>query len=194
MKRKLLFVGIAVALASIMAFGTLAYYTDTDSAHNEMLLGNLDIELLEWADKPAEGDPVPFPQDGITGIAPGTEVTKIAEVRNIGESTVWLRVSVEKAVILAEGVEATEPVNTDLITLDFNTEAWEFNNGFYYYKTPLAPGETTEPLFTNVAFASDMGNMYQQATAEISVHAYAVQYANNGETFPEAQGWPAVEP
>lgn len=194
MKRKLIIVVLAVALVAITAVGTLAYYTDTDSEHNEMTLGNLDIELLEWADKPEDGEPVPFPENGLIGVTPGVEVTKIAEVRNSGESVVWVRVSVEKAIILAEGVEETDPVNTDLITLDFNEEEWELIDGFYYYKAPLAPGETTEPLFTKVAFAPDMSNMYQQASAEISVHAYAVQYANNGETFTEAQGWPAVEP
>ena len=194
MKRKLIIVVLAVALVAITAVGTLAYYTDTDSGHNEVTLGNLDIELLEWADKPEDGEPVPFPENGLIGITPGVEVTKIAEVKNSGESVVWVRVSVEKAIIRAAGVEETDPVNTDLITLDFNEEEWELIDGFYYYKAPLAPGETTEPLFTKVAFAPDMSNMYQQATAEISVHAYAVQYANNSETFTEAQGWPAVEP
>ena len=194
MKRKLLFVVLAMALAAITAVGTIAYYTDTDTAHNEMKMGDLDIRLDEWADKPDEGEPVPFPENGLIGIVPGTQVTKIAEIANIGSSYVWLRVSVEKDVTLAEGTDETEPVNTELITIDFNTEAWEFYNGFYYYKTPLAPGETTEPLFTQVAFAPDMSNMYQNAAAGINVRAYAVQHAGNGETCLEAQGWPAVQP
>ena len=186
MKRKLLAVAVTVICLSMMAYGTLAYFTAEDTAHNVITSGEIDIELQEWAD--AEKT-IPFPEDGVSGVMPGTEVTKIVEVKNTGDNDAYIRVKVEKEIVLPEGVEG-EP-DSSLMKIDFDKTYWEKGkDGYYYYKEALKPGAVTEPLFASVSFDPAMGNIYQNSTAKVDVTAYAVQVANNGDSVKDAKGWP----
>lgn len=184
-KWKIVALCTVLACLSIVASGTLAYFTASKTAHNVITSGGVDIELKEWVD---EDKTVPFPEDGIKNVMPAAEVTKIVEVTNTGASAAWVRVKVDKTIELAEGVEGTP--DPELIMLDINTTDWIKQGDFYYYSKALQPGKTTEPLFTTVTFAPKMGNEYQGSTAEIKVTADAVQVANNGDTVLDAKGWP----
>lgn len=184
MKRKLLLISILVICVAIAAAGTIAYYNAEDTAHNVITTGGVKIALQEWADRERE---TPF--ENLDGIMPGKTVTKIAEVKNTGASTAWVRVRVEKNITLA-GVGTSE---TGLVTLDLNTADWTLGeDGYLYYNNPLAANEVTEPIFTSVYFDEGMGNPYQNATITVDVFAQAVQVANNGESALTAQGWPAA--
>ncbi len=184
MKRKLLIVSALAILVAVTAAGTLAYFTDTGTAHNVITTGNVKIELNEWADEACEQ---PF-QDK-TGVMPGTKVTKIVEVKNTGTGAAFLRLYVEKNVYGAD----QKPMKSDPVSLDFDNRNWTYSEseGYYYYNRPLEPGKTTEPLFTTVTFDPQMGNEYQNATAHVKVIAYAVQSANNGDSPQAAKGWPS---
>lgn len=184
MKRKLLIVSVLAILVAVTAAGTLAYFTDTGTAHNVITTGNVEIELKEWADEACEQ---PF-QDK-TGVMPGTKVTKIVEVENTGTGAAFLRLYVEKSVYGAD----QKPMKSDPVSLDFDNRNWTYSEseGCYYYNRPLEPGKTTEPLFTTVTFDPLMGNEYQNATAHVKVIAYAVQSANNGDSPQAAKGWPS---
>lgn len=183
MKRKLLIVSVLAILVAVTAAGTLAYFTDTGTAHNVITTGNVDIELNEWAD---DARTQPF-QDK-TGVMPGTKVTKIVEVKNTGTGAAFVRLYVEKNVYRAAD---QKPMDTDPVSLNFNNTDWTYSDGYYYYNRPLEPGKTTEPLFTAVTFAAEMDNRYQNATAHVKVIAYAVQSANNGDSPQAAKGWPS---
>lgn len=185
MKRKLLIVSVLAILVAVTAAGTLAYFTDTGTAHNVITTGNVDIELKEWAD---EARTQPFKDK--TGVMPGTKVTKIVEVKNTGTGAAFLRLYVEKNVYGADG----KPMNSDPVSLNFSDTEWTYSEGYYYYNRPLKPGETTEPLFTTVTFDPQMGNDYQNASAHVKVTAYAVQSANNGDSPLAAKGWPSDTP
>ena len=186
MKRTLLAIALAVICLSSLAYGTLAYFTASDTAHNVITSGGVDIDLLEWAD---EDKKTPFPEGGVSGVMPGVDVTKIVEVKNTGSSDAYVRIKVEKAITLAEGVEAE--IDLGLLSIDFDKENWTEKDGYYYYNKPLAPGEVTEALFAAVTFDPAMGNEYQNSTATVDVTAQAVQVANNGDSAVEANGWPA---
>lgn len=186
MKRKLLVISLVAICVAILAAGTLAYFTAEDTAHNVITTGSVKIAIQEWAD---EAKTEPF--EDVTGIMPGTTVTKIAEVKNTGASDAWIRVLVTKSIQLAGEGEA----NPDLIELNIDSENWTLGeDGYLYYKTALKPGETTAPIFTTVTFNVEMGNEYQNATAKVDVAAQAVQSANNGESALEAAGWPTANP
>ena len=186
MKRKLLAVAVTVICLSMMAYGTLAYFTAEDTAHNVITSGEIDIELQEWAD--AEKT-TPFPEDEVSGVMPGTEVTKIVEVKNTGANDAYIRVKVEKEFVLSEGVEGE--TDSGLMKIDFDETYWMLGeDGYYYYKEALKPGAVTEPLFASVSFDPSMGNIYQNSTAKVDVTAYAVQVANNGDSVMDAKGWP----
>ena len=184
MKRKLLIVSVLAILVAVTAAGTLAYFTDTGTAHNVITTGNVKIELKEWADEACKE---PF-QDK-TGVMPGTKVTKIVKVENTGTGAAFVRLYVEKNVYDAD----EKPMKSDPVSLDFTDPDWTYSEseGYYYYNRPLEPGKTTEPLFTTVTFDPLMGNEYQNASAHVKVIAYAVQSANNGDSPQAAKGWPS---
>ena len=128
-----------------------------------------------------------MPFEDVTGVMPETTVTKIVEIKNTGVSDAWVRVMVDKKIVLPTGSITPD---ASLVELACNTADWTEKDGYYYYTKALKPGEVTAPIFTAVTFKADMGNEYQNATATVDVSAQAVQTANNGSSVMDAQGWP----
>lgn len=184
MKKKTITLALIAALLAICAMGTTAFFTDRSKATNVITTGGVKIDLMETAVK--DGELAPF--EDVEGVMPGSEISKIVEVKNIGESDAYIRVSVEKAITLAENREGE--VDLSLVKLDLNTADWTEQDGYYYYNSALKSGETTKPLFTVVTFDEAMGNLYQQSTATVTVNAEATQVANNGTSALTAAGWP----
>lgn len=187
-KKTIVLAAAIVCIAAMLAAGTLAYFVAEETAYNVITTGTLDMILHEETDN---GEP--WPEKGITGVVPGTQVTKKVYVENDGTVDFYARIKVEKAITAAEGVEAE--LNFEHITLDINTEKWTENkkDGYYYYNTALKPGEATEPLFTAVSFGPELGNEYQNCTVEITVYAEAVQSKNNGDSALTASGWTSAK-
>ena len=120
---------------------------------------------------------------------PGDVVDKIVSVTNDGDNPIWVRVRLDRSLILAN--EAAD-IDFNVLGLDLNEEDWtEGEDGWFYYNEILAPDETTEKLFTQVTFPTSLGNAFMNARVEIDVLAQGVQSQNNGVTVQEAAGWPA---
>ena len=185
MKKKLTVLAVLALCLGLAATGTWAYFTAQKQVHNVITTGKVDIRLLEWADADRTQ-----PFENLTGIMPGMEVTKIAEVKNTGTAPAFIRVQVVVDVYSAEG----NALDSAPVKLDFNQTDWIYNEGYYYYNRILNPSETTEPLFTTVSFDVFMGDAYQEGTTYVNVHAGAVQSANNGEDPLQATGWPSFAP
>lgn len=181
-KPKLFSTAVLVIAISSLAGGTLAYFTADSTAHNVITSGNVKIELQEWAN-----DEKTEPFKDITGVMPGMEVTKIAEVKNTGDNTAWIRVKIEKSFPDMDGADPS------LIGVSVDTEHWTEKDGWYYYTEKLAPEAVTEPIFKSVKFKEKMSNEYQNKQATVDVIAQAVQVANNGDSWDEAAGWPSAE-
>lgn len=197
MKKKILILSAFVICLSILAAGTLAYYTSQETAHNVITSGGVTIELVEKTVSENGDTLVEFPQEGLTGIMPGMDASKIVSVKNLPQaSEAWIRVKVEMQITAANGEELPLSVEkgqekVDIITFDLGKN-WELNEDGWYYYTDRVPGGTeTEKLFESVHFAKEMDNPYQGCTAKIIITAQAVQTANNGTKVSEAQGWPA---
>ena len=184
MKKRIFALAVVLICLSIAAYGTSAYFTHEQTATNVITSGSIQIELQERSD--TGNGFVPF--EDLEGILPGTEVSKLVQVKNIGGQAAWIRVSAEKTIHLADGVNGD--VDLSLISYDLNTAFWTEKDGFYYYNTILQPNEVTEPLFTKVVFSATMSNMYQNSKAVIDVTAQATQVANNGTCALDAAGWP----
>ena len=185
-KWKIVALCTVLACLSIVASGTLAYFTASETAHNVITSGGVDIRLHEFSER---GNEELVPWQDVDGVMPGAEISKIVTVENTGASDAWVRVKVDKTIILADGDKG----NPEVMKLDIKDAFWTEQDGYYYYNDPLAPGETTPPLFTIVTFDPKMGNEYQGSTAHIDVKADAVQVANNpveGNNVLDAQGWP----
>ena len=186
MKKRMLTAALALCCLAVLATGTLAYFTAEETAQNVITMGSLKMELVELNEKDE-------PWEDVENIVPGMEVTKKAFVKNTGTVDFYTRVKITKTFVPAQGEEKPE-LNTKLVRLDINEKYWEpGNDGFYYYKKPVAPGEKTEPLFTTVTFSTKMGNEYQNVKVIIDLDAQAVQSRNNGESALEATGWPESE-
>ena len=192
MKKKLLLVAAATICLAAGASGTLAYFTSENTAHNVITSGGVKIEVVEKT-QDKNGALVDFPKEGMSGVMPGTEVSKIVTVKNTGDSEAWIRVLVGSKIKAADGsdlsltIENVGPVMTYKVR-----DGWSLGeDGYYYYGKPVAAGDTTDILFDTVTFAPEMGNEYQSCTANIEIAAQAVQTANNGSTVLEAKGWPA---
>lgn len=189
MKKKIFVCAFIAVCLSIVAYGTTAYFTYEDTATNIITTGNIKIDLQELAIPEGGGEAIPF--EDAMDVLPGMEVSKIVQVKNVGEQPTWVRISVDKSILLAEGVLGQ--VDLSLVTYDLNTQYWIEKDGYYYYKEVLNPDKVTQPLFTEVSFASNMGNMYQQSKAIIKVTAQATQVVHNGDNVLEAAGWPEAE-
>lgn len=186
MKKKVTAIALIVACLAILGYVTYAYFSDQAEAVSAITAGDLDITLLEWAN---EDKTIPFPDNPISGVMPGQDVTKIVEIRNTGTQPAFIRVSVDKTINLVGGGMP----DLSLVKLDFDQIGWTYWEGYYYYNQILQPGETTTALFANVTFDRTMNNDYQNCTVIVDVHAYATQAAHNGDNPLTAKGWPTEE-
>ena len=188
MKKKILLLATLAIFTSVIATGTLAYYSAKDQAHNVITSGNVDIKLVETRED-ENGDLHPF--ENVSGVMPGQTISKIVRVANTGIGDAFVRVKLEKEIELASGSDA----DLSLISLDINETDWTKHTDGYYYYNHVLPAENpdclTEPLFTKVEFHETMGNQYQNCKVIINVFAQATQVKNNGDSAIEANGWPA---
>ena len=191
MKKKLAAGAVLAICLSILIYTTIAYFNTADTARNVITSGNIKIQLQETA--LVDDSEIPFEESqDVYNVMPGQEVSKIVRVENTGDNPAYIRISVDKAIQLAEGTQG-DP-DTDLISIDYDSRNWTpGNDGYYYYNKPLAAGATTEPLFRNVIFDPTMGNMYQDSKAVIKVSAQATQVKNNGTDVFSAKGWPDTD-
>ena len=190
MKKKMFVLAALAIILATLAGGTLAYFTVSETAHNVITTGGVDIELVEKT-LDENGKEVPFPKNGLTGIMPNTTASKIVWVENTSGSEAWIRAKLDFEIIGADGKELplTDEEGHDMI--GYTTEGgWRMKDGWVYYSKPVAPDGKTLRLMEEVVFNPIMDNRYQNCTVHIDITAQAVQTANNGETVLEAQGWP----
>jgi len=188
MKKRILILALAAVIVGCSIGGTMAYYTNQNTATNVITSGSIDVELLEWADEARE---VPFAD--VEGIMPGEDVTKIVEVKNTGLNAAWIRIQLTQN---ATGENVPDPLPEQLpITMDIG-DKWTEKDGWYYYADALAPGDVSQPLFTTVSFPNTMDNEWQSAEFSIAVALQATQVANNGDSALEAAAasWPTTTP
>lgn len=176
-KMKITLLSLVVAVFTIVAQNTVAYYTTTGSAINVVTSGNISAQIIE---KMGDSD---FPQEGVY-VMPGSVISKKVSVINTGNHPFWLRVKITNFI-------DDEALSPDIVELDFNLDDWiNGEDGFYYYKDEVKPGAETEKLFSQVKIAGNVDNAYLNKTVHLNVLAYAVQSENNGTSPLNAAGWP----
>ena len=192
--KKLIASVIALIVTTVVIFSaqTVAYFSDGQDINPVITLtgANLSGELIESTVAAVGEEPVSGPTS--VQILPGATVQKSVAVKNTGGMEMYLRLTVEKEFRLSAENEG-KPTDPTLVGIEINTAHWEERDGFYYYKTPLLRGETTEPLFTEVTFSSQMNNIYTNSAITFHIKAYATQVTGNGVSVFEAQGWPRVQ-
>lgn len=166
--KKIKLTAIIVLLIGMVSI-SLAYFYSEETAENKITMGNITIELNDLTD-----DGETFPTDGLTGILPGDQVTKIVNVKNVGSHAAWIRVQ------LVPSFDDTE-LDEDAVTLTLNLEDWtKGEDNWYYYNEALSPEDTTENLLSKVVFPTTLDNDYAGALFTVDVVAQGIQQANNG--------------
>lgn len=145
LKKRAVSISLVVALAAALAAGgTMAYFTDKDTATNTFTMGNVDIKLIEKGldDK---GNIVDF-EDANKVLTPGTSsenaVAKRVTVENTGvnDAYVWVEVLIPK--------ELDDPDDASDNSLHFNSVA-AYNKDYYRnwanYPSSQVLGITEEP-------------------------------------------------
>lgn len=92
MKKKILSVCLVLALIAVLATGTLAYFTDSESADNVFVMKGVSIDLEE-----------DFDPDDADDIVPDTTVTKGVEATNSGTTDAYVRVQIAVPADLDDG-------------------------------------------------------------------------------------------
>jgi len=195
MKLKAFVLALLLILLGTASVGTLAYFTADETVHNVITSGGVDITLYETIDE----NGTPWPEEGVDGVMPGEDVPKIVFIKNTGASDAWVRIRLTTVVTLSDGKTRQDflPDGTPAVVYNLtNTSMWfDGKDGYYYYRKPLEPGASTEPIIDFVNFSPAMANEYQNCTAEVEVKAYAVQVANNpipaDGDITDVKGWPA---
>lgn len=204
MKRKTLIVAVAVCLAAILAFGTLAYFSANDNVTNKFMVTSYDPDHELTPDKLFSVDVYETDEDGNktdTGrtyedIAPGSVLSKDPTVQNTGKYSQYVRVNVTVTNATAWQAACAKHNITNLTDIfkGFEDDLWTLAGVSsdptadtltysYYYNGVLAP-EKSVTLFTQVVIptAFDQDDMATLQYFELNVSADAIQSVNTGDS------------
>jgi predicted ribosomally synthesized peptide with SipW-like signal peptide len=208
MKRKTLIVAVAVCLAAILAFGTLAFFSANDDITNTFMVAQYDPENPPTADdlfsvKVYETKDGEETEEGITyeNIKPGDVLSKDPTVENTGRYDQYIRVNVTVTNAKAWQAACAKHDITNLATIfdGFENDLWTrydapvYNEEAdtltytYYYNGVLAPEESVT-LFKTVTIPEtfDNADMASLAYFQLSVSADAIQADNTGDNAHDA--------
>lgn len=181
--RRLLLPGLILCALCLIAGATLTFYVAQGTAFNVISTPVLQIALRETTT-----DGLPYPEEGVSGLMPGTQLDKRVWVENTGSVEAYVRVGISLRMN-----DTLMPMDNEAITLDIDTDHWthqkEGADDFYYYNEALGPGGQTSALFTQAAVSGNLPNRYKRARLEIVVTVQAVQASDNGTNALDATGY-----
>jgi len=166
----------AAALLAGGGKGTLSYLTDATATVNPLRAGEAVIEITETF-PPIETPP-----------APGDSVIKVVRIQNTGNLYCCIR-----ARLLFEDNSFAELVEPFQIGADWSLE----EDGYYYYAEPVAPGEETEPLITELKFRTERADGTAISEEDIEKIAsglivYSEALGFGAENLPDSGNIPAL--
>lgn len=97
------------------------------------------------------------------------------QIRNTGTATSYVRVKLVMNWVSDDGKTISgEPVNIDV---KYDTTKWFEQDGIYYYKTPVAPGKTTDNLLQKDKSITEPTDKPEGYHLEVTVLAESIQAA-----------------
>lgn len=183
MNKKPIVLALSIICILVLAGGSIAYFTATGSARNAVTTSTLDVELIVQE----EIDGIKNVVSGNVSIMPGEAKSRIATVKNTGKEPAWIRLKVD----YVSGDDVVPAMETSVVEInDINEADWDYRDGFWYYREELKAGETTPPVFTEIAAGTDIGNDLANSEMTLQFEAQGTQSKNNGTSSVEAKGWP----
>lgn len=184
MKKKILSIALVVAMVAVIAAGSLAYFTDKDSATNTFTSGNVNIDLIEQ-ERGANGTLQNFTQNQvlmpIVGSAQGEKdelgqpvaenyIDKIVTIQNTGKSGAYVRAYFAIPSALDDGYE----------TFNAGANILHFNFGNKVVNGAVSSTEGTEWIWTH-------GDKWNYFETTIDGVAYNVYYADYYQILPAGE-------
>lgn len=156
---KKIWIGLAVVMLLGISSGVvLSYLSGEDLVENHFRVTDTRIQLEEELDMPDT-------------IAPGSVIRKEPRIKNLSDSSCYVRMSCHFSDRKAEAFCEELMINDGWI---------QKSDGYYYWKERLQPGETTMPLFENIVIRKDAKeDMIEQF--EQYIYAEAVQVNGTDE-------------
>lgn len=186
MRKKVALTAAAVAMVGTLAVGgTLAWFTDTETATNVVTMGNVDVTLSE--DGKDDGDVI---TDGLEyeGILPGDVFDKLVTISVEDDSnSAYVRakliVTGTVAELLLDGDKGNDITFGSAATLEWQSETIDGEECAVAYinKGAMEPGEDWI-VFTNIEIPKSWDNKYENMTFDVKVVAEAIQEANLTES------------
>lgn len=109
-------------------------------------------------------------------------------VKNEGTATSYVRVKLVMNWVSDDGKTISgEPVNIDV---EYDTDKWFEQGGIYYYKTPVAPGNTTDNLLQKDKPITEPTDKPDGCHLEVTVLAESIQAAPDSAV---TEAWKVVK-
>lgn len=192
-KKKVTWIAAASVLLVCCAAPTIAFVTKQTETDNTITFGNVRMQLHETT-LDQNNQEVAFDENTQADITHTDRLSRIVRVENVGSQPIYLRVELSMSGTDKNG---TPFEADDYVSYQLNEDDWTYNDedGWYYYKTELAPDITSEELMTEVIFTdiNEITSKYPGSEFKLNIDAQGVQCKNNGENVTEAEGWPETE-
>lgn len=146
-KNKKSLIAIVVFLGIGLIGLTFAYFQTSGDFVNLFNTGTYQVVTTEVFEAP-------------TNWAPGEEIPKTITSTNEGTITAAVRVKYQEKFEDLEGNDITEQVTSNpvIVNLD-NTDDWEKDGDYYYYKYPLEANKTTSSFIKSVTLDSELNGI-----------------------------------
>lgn len=146
------------------------WFTDSDSVTNNFGVANIDVEIKEDFEPPADWD--------------GSSHEKLVKVQNNSTGPALIRVSIQKRWVDSDGKLWAGDIN--FIKLNFSKNENKFwvdgKDGYFYYNKILADKEVTEAILDSVELniPSELEERYKGKKVIVDVKTEAVQATVDG--------------
>jgi predicted ribosomally synthesized peptide with SipW-like signal peptide len=207
-RRKILAAAAAVCVAAVLSFGTIAYFTASDSVTNQFMVASYDPDEPIDPDNQFSIRVYETDEDGQTttgktyeGIVPGDALAKDPTVQNTGKYSQWVRMSVTVTNAEAWMEICARHGITDLTEMfgGYSEKIWtrydapvydsqEDTLTYVFYLDNVLKADETAVLFTTftVPASLEVEDMVELAEFQILISADAIQSANTGASAKTA--------
>lgn len=182
--------GVVALLAVLTMLQTLAFITRSVDADNVMTFGSVKMQVLETRDD-GTGREIDAPAEETFDAQSGT-TSRIVRIRNVGTHPLYVRVALDMTGTASTG--ETESAD-DLVKYSFEEGNWAEEDGWHYFASSLAPGETTPPLITSLTVDTAQASArFPHGSLSLHIDARGVQSEHNAKSPIDAAGWPEGAP
>lgn len=182
MKKKILSIALVVAMVAVIAAGSLAYFTDKDSAENKFTVGNVDIKLNETFEQNSK-------------LLPGIDVNKDVTItlkQGSSDAYVWYLWKIPADLDSIDGTTGTNNA-LHVNSLGSTWDKYRENNKYWPEgQTEALPEDQTwdhDPEVELGLTAGPEGYLYTETIDGVQYHVYAALYHGKlsaGQTTTQA--------